>query len=86
MFTIPTLPKILLLIAVIGVVWWWFRRAQVKARDQDDRIDRNTRDSGRPAKTGKGAKPVEDMAPCRVCNAYVAAKGASRCGRDDCPF
>jgi hypothetical protein len=86
MFSIPTLPKILLLIVVVGVVWWWYRRAQVKSREPDERIDRNARTSGRPAKPGKAAKPVEDMAQCRVCNAYVAAQGATRCGRDNCPF
>ena len=86
MFSIPTFPKILLLIVVVGVVWWWFRRAQVKSREPDERIDRSARKGGRPAKPTTSANPVEDMAQCRVCNAYVAAKGASRCGRDNCPF
>jgi hypothetical protein len=79
--------KILLLIVVIGVVFWFFRRAHVRARDPDERLNRNQRTAGgRPTKAAKGAKPIEDMAQCRVCNAYVAAKGASRCGRDNCPF
>jgi uncharacterized protein len=81
MFTIPTLPKILLIVLVIGAVWWWHRRSQIKRREQAE-LDRNPRAA---AKT-KPAKPVEDMAQCKVCNAYVPAKGASRCGRENCPF
>jgi len=26
------------------------------------------------------------MAQCRVCGAYVPAIGATRCGKDKCPF
>jgi hypothetical protein len=79
----PTFPKILILVLIIGVIWWWHRRNQIKAREQAE-LDRN-------ARTGAGTKnqpvkPVEDMAQCRVCGAYVAAKGAGRCGRADCPF
>jgi len=89
MFTLPTLPKILLIVAVIAVLWWWHRRNQIRARERAE-LDRDTR-SGRAGKTRAGAKgtpakPIEDMAQCKVCNAYVPAKGATRCGRDNCPF
>jgi hypothetical protein len=80
MFTIPTLPKILLIVLVIGAVWWFYRRSQLKARDRAE-LDRNPRGT-----KGKPAKPIEDMAQCRVCGAYVPAIGATRCGRDNCPF
>ena len=81
-----SLQKILVLVLIIGTVWWFFRRMQVKARERDSQLGGSPR--GRPQKTkpGKSAKPIEDMAQCRVCNAYVAAVGASRCGRDNCPF
>jgi hypothetical protein len=81
MFTIPTLPKLLLLVLVIGAVWWFFRRGQIKRRDQDE-LDRKPR----PRAKGQPAKPIEDMKQCRVCSAYVPAVGASRCGRENCPF
>lgn len=86
MFSIPTLPKILLIVAVIGVIWWWHRRNQIKARERAE-LDRNPR-AGRTKSGAKGnsAKPIEDMAQCRVCGAYVPAKGATRCGRADCPL
>ncbi|MBL9036056.1 MAG: hypothetical protein JNN33_14930 [Rhodospirillaceae bacterium] len=86
MFTLPTLPKILLIVAVIGVIWWWHRRNQIKARERAE-LDRNPR-AGKAKGGAKGAagKPIEDMTQCKVCGAYVPAKGATRCGRADCPF
>ena len=81
MFTIPTFPKLLLLVLIVGAVWWWHRRNQIKAREQAE-LDRNKRDAAK----NKPAKPIEDMAQCKVCNAYVPAKGATRCGRTDCLF
>ena len=81
MFTIPTLPKLLLLVLVVGAIWWWHRRSQIKARERTE-LDRNPRTSAK----NKPAKPIEDMAQCKVCNAYVPAVGATRCGRDNCPF
>ncbi|HEV8391762.1 MAG TPA: hypothetical protein VGQ35_18060 [Dongiaceae bacterium] len=85
MFTIPTLPKLLLLVAIVAAVWWWHRRNQVRAREQAE-LDRNSRTTTTRGAKGKPAKPIEDMAQCKVCSAYVPAKGASRCGRDNCPF
>jgi hypothetical protein len=82
MFTIPTLPKLLLIVLVIGAVWWFYRRSQIK-RHQHDELDRNPRTR---AKTSKPVKPIEDMKQCRICNAYVPAVGAGRCGRENCPF
>lgn len=85
MFTIPTLPKILIIVAVIAVLWWWHRRNQIKAREREEL----GKGGGRAARTkskNSPAKPVEDMAKCRVCGAYVPTAGATNCGRDDCPF
>lgn len=81
MFT-PSLSKILIFVLVAGVVWWWYRRNQIKRREQAE-LDRNPRTKT----TGnKPAKPIEDMKQCRICNAYVPSVGASRCGRENCPF
>jgi hypothetical protein len=80
----PTFPKLLILVLIVGVIWWWHRRNQIKARERAE-LDRNTRAGTKSAKN-QAVKPVEDMAQCRVCGAYVAAKGAGRCGRADCPF
>jgi len=86
MFTIPTVPKILLIVIVIGVVWWWHRRNQIKARERAE-LDRGN-PAGRASAKAKNspAKPIEDMAQCRVCGAYVPAVGATNCGKERCPF
>ena len=77
----PSLPKILIFVLVVGAGWWFFRRSQVKRRQQDE-LDRNPRTRAK----NQAAKPIEDMKQCRVCNAYVPAVGAVRCGRENCPF
>jgi hypothetical protein len=77
----PSLPKILIFVLVVGAVWWFFRRSQVKRRQQDE-LDRNPRTRAK----NQTAKPIEDMKQCRICNAYVPAVGAVRCGRENCPF
>lgn len=77
----PSLPKILIFVLVVGAVWWFFRRSQVKRRQQDE-LDRNPRTRAK----NQAAKPIEDMKQCRICNAYVPAVGAVRCGRENCPF
>jgi hypothetical protein len=80
MFT-PSLSKILVIVLVVGVVWWWVRRNQIKRREQAE-LDRNPRARAK----NQPAKPIEDMKQCRICNAYVPSVGASRCGRENCPF
>lgn len=79
MFGIPG--KFLLVVLVIGAVWWFYRRSQVNRRQQDE-LDRNPRTRAK----NQAAKPIEDMKQCRICNAYVPAVGAVRCGRENCPF
>jgi uncharacterized membrane protein YqiK len=85
MFTIPTLPKILLIILIVGVVWWWHRRNQIRARENEE-LERNSRGAPRTRAKSKPAKPIEDMAQCKVCGAYVPASGARNCGRANCPY
>lgn len=77
-----TLPKILLLVAIFGVVWWVFRRAEARLRR------RHEGESGASQRraTGRGnERSIEDMVQCRVCGAYVASAGASKCGKANCP-
>ena len=80
MFT-PSLSKLFVIVLVVGVVWWWVRRNQIKRREQAE-LDRNPRTRAK----NQPAKPIEDMKQCRICSAYVPAVGASRCGRENCPF
>jgi uncharacterized protein len=83
--------KLLVLVAVIAVVWYGFKFI---GRLQDRReADRELRASGagQPKTRGRGAErsaapEAEDMVECPVCQAYVPARGASRCERADCPY
>jgi hypothetical protein len=79
MFTIPTLPKIILIVVVIAAVWWFFRRGQARARDAQS-------GPGMKRTTGKGpANRIEDMVQCAICAAYVPV-GSAHCGKDGCPI
>jgi len=98
MITIPSLPKLLLLIGIIVVVWYVFRfLGQVdRARQQAAReaakaaAARGHRHTGARQSTAResrgGVAQVEDMVKCRTCGAYVPVRSPSRCGRNDCPF
>ena len=93
MITIPSLPKLILLIGIIVVVWYVFRfLGQVdRARQQAAReaakaaaARGHRRTAGRESRGG--VAQVEDMVKCRTCGAYVPVRNPSRCGRNDCPF
>ena len=93
MITIPSLPKLILLIGIIVVVWYVFRfLGQVdRARQQAAReaakaaaAKGHRRTAGRESRGG--VAQVEDMVKCRTCGAYVPVRNPSRCGRNDCPF
>lgn len=85
MFSIPSLGKIIVLVAIVAVVWYGFRwfsqldHARKRAERQQPAA-RKTADAG-TARTG-----VEETVRCPVCDAFVAARGATSCGRPDCPY
>jgi hypothetical protein len=67
-------PKLVLLILVAAAVWLCYRWLNGPAR-------------ALPRRRTQAARPVlhaEDLAPCGVCGAYVAARSPG-CGRPDCP-
>jgi len=100
-----SLSKLLVLLLIIGGVWYGFkyagrlqdrRAARAWARDALDR-GRKTGDRGRTAgrrakRPGDDAEPVRpatdasDLGLCPACRAYVPARGATNCGRPDCPY
>ncbi len=87
-----SLQKLLVLAAVIALVWYGFKFV---GRLQDQRKAdgglgaraprRPKRRGGAPA-TEPRAQDAEDMVACPVCQAYVQARGATRCDRSDCPY
>jgi hypothetical protein len=83
MFTIPSLPKLILLIIIVYAVWRGFRflGAADRARQQAESSTRQA-----PRQRRADVANVEDTVKCRVCGAYVPARQPSRCSRGDCPF
>ena len=83
MFSIPSLPKLIVLIAIIMAIWYGFRLVGEldKARRQAERVAKQATPKGRDSTAN-----VEETVRCRVCGAYVPARQPTRCNRSDCPF
>lgn len=69
--------KLVFLAAVIAAVWYGFRWLE-RRKGTTPRVGKRTEPE---FKTG-----VEDTVKCPQCGAFVVAKGASNCGRADCPY
>lgn len=68
--------KYLILILVIVAVWYGFRYVNRRAE-----LGRKP-----PSSPPQPQTHAEDLAACRVCDAYVAEATAKSCGRKDCPY
>jgi hypothetical protein len=68
------LPKLVLLILVIVAAWYGYRWLNAPARE----LPRQRARAPHPA------VQAQDLVPCEICGAYVAAT-APGCGRPDCP-
>lgn len=75
----PTPLKIIVVVIVIALVWWLFRRSQARARMRE--ADQGMKRTG----AGPQAKRIEDMVKCGKCGAYVPV-GSAHCGKDGCPI
>ena len=83
-----SLQKLLVLVAVIAAVWYGFKWV---SRLQEMRETEQKPAARRPPKAERKAQKAkepgaEDMVQCPICQAYVPARGASGCGRADCPY
>ncbi len=88
--------KLLVLAAVIAAVWYGFkfvgrlqdaREAEQKLRAGATRQPKaRWRRAKQPAAPEAAEAEAEDMVECPVCQAYVPARGASRCERPGCPY
>ncbi len=93
-----SIQKLLVLAAVIGAVWYGFkfvgrlqqaRDAEAKAGGGAKRgnLGDQVRDWVAGRKGGADARgEAEDLVQCPKCGAYLAARGATSCGRSDCPY
>jgi hypothetical protein len=79
-----SLGKLLVLVAIILVVWYGFKYA---ARVEALRNSLRDEMARRQASGAKGRpRAVEDLVKCPKCGAFVAAQGASNCGKPGCPW
>lgn len=85
MFGFPTIPKFLVLVAVIALVWFWARRSALQQRSNQG----GGQAAPRPA-AGKGQasgtanakqKSIEDLVKCPSCGTYIAAGSTCGCGK-----
>ena len=75
--------KVLLLAALIALVWYGFKylsRVEAVRRSLREELQR------RQASAKPTTLQAEDLVKCAVCDAYVAARSATSCGRPDCPW
>ena len=91
MFGIPSIQKLLVLAVVIAIVWYGFKFVGRLQDRRDAAQGLGQRKARRPKARGRAAAApeapeAEDMVACPVCQAYVQARGASRCDRTDCPY
>ncbi len=71
-----------LVVVVVFYGWKWVGRVQAQRTEALKQA--KTRRRNRP--TPPPAADAVDMVQCPVCGDYVPARGATSCGRDDCPY
>jgi uncharacterized protein len=92
MFGIPSIQKLIVLAAVIALVWYGFKfigRLQDQRKAEGGlgaRAARRPKRRSRTAAAEPAVQDAEDMVACPVCQAYVQARGVTRCDRSDCPY
>jgi hypothetical protein len=73
----PSIMKILVLVAIIWIVWRGFNR--ISAAGQASRKRQQEGAPDRPNRAAPAPRPVEDMVKCPKCGAYVAGLANHRC-------
>ena len=90
-----SIQKLLFTAIAIAAVWYgfkWLGRVQERnkqvARERARRMKAEATQGGAGRATaGARANPdVEEMVECPTCGAFVAATGASNCGKSRCPY
>ena len=81
MFGFPSSPKLILILLVVGVVWWLIRRQSSinRANTGNSAGETRSKPASRKAESPEKPRPIEDMTPCPKCGAYIAANAAHDC-------
>ena len=72
-----SLPKILVLVAIIALVWYGF-----KIFGRGRKVEKSLRKGNI---SGGNEEQNVDLEECPICEAYVD-RGALSCGKNGCPF
>jgi succinate dehydrogenase/fumarate reductase-like Fe-S protein len=82
-----SLGKLRFLAVIIAAVWYGFKymnRVEAVRRSMREAM-RKTAERQRSQQRSRTLE-AEDLVKCTACGAYVAACGATHCGRADCPW
>lgn len=85
MFTLPSVGKLLVVVAIILVVWYGFKLV--------GHLDRKRKEAARVQRSGaagsrrrpQAGPVVQDLVKCPACGSYVAGPLSGACGRPGCP-
>ena len=75
--------KLLLTAIMILAVWYGFKLIAKDERVDEPRVAEKQAKKT-PSKKMDVEAEAEDLVECKTCGSYVAAKGAKKCGREDC--
>lgn len=84
MFSLPSLQKILVIIAILAVVWYGLKLIGRLDRERKQALKEagRAKPAKRPAGDAGSGGAVRDLIECRSCHAFVAAAPVcSVCGR-----
>jgi hypothetical protein len=90
MFSIPTFPKLVILVAVIVLVYMWSKRNMVQSRGGQGSGSGNGKAQGKAPPAGTAprnaaaktqTKAIEDLVKCPSCGTYIAAGSRCDCGQ-----
>lgn len=81
MFSLPSFPKLFLIIAVIAAVWWWFRRPAEQSSTRGQNQSRSNAKAQATNNASAKQKAIEDLVKCPSCGTYIAAGSACTCGK-----
>ena len=85
-----SIQKLLVLAAIIGAVLYGFKFIGRLDKGRKDAVKAALREAKKRA-TGASEPPpasgkTMDLVQCDACGAFVAARGVTSCGREDCPY
>ena len=85
MFTLPSIGKILVIVAVILLVWYGFKLVGHLDRKRKEAARVQNKSAGRTRRGAQQGPVVHDLVKCPACGSYVTGPIAGTCGRPGCP-